>query len=253
MFTLSSLADEEPLRCAAATFSWNIHGQFCWVSSASRQTHDVPSLTNLLRSYTEQSGRLARDSSRPALIAMMLCCAAVAGLVLAACTPSPSQSVAQLGTTTTAPNATSVTTTNKYGAWLAYSRCVRAHGFPTYPDPKEIDGDVQVSGVPAGVNPDSATFTSAQGSCRHLEPNGGQSTGTEQQQVSSRLLRLSRCMRQRGITGFPDPTIVPPSNRGEFSDIMSNDGVWLAIPNSVDVHSPAFDRASLACDFGHGS
>jgi hypothetical protein len=223
------------------------------MSPAPRQTHDVPSLAFLLRSITDHFGRLSRDSSRPALIAIALFGVAVSGLVLAACTQSPSQSVAQLGTTTTAPNGTSVTTTNKYGAWLAYSRCVRAHGFPTYPDPKQIDGDVQVSGAPAGVNPDSSAFTSAQGSCRHLEPNGGLSTNSEQQRASSRLLKLSRCMRQQGITGFPDPTLSAPSSRAEFSDIMSNDGVWLAIPNSVDVHSSAFDRASVACDFGHSS
>jgi hypothetical protein len=175
---------------------------------------------------------------------------ALSSLVFAACAKSPAPGVAQLGSTTTIAKSPSVATTNKYSAWLAFSRCVRAHGFATYPDPTQVDGDVQVSGAPAGVNPNSPAFTAALGSCRHLEPNGGLSTNAERQRVASRLLKLSRCMRQQGITGFPDPTFSSPSNRGGYSAIRSNDGVWLAIPNSLDVHSPTFSQASIACDFG---
>jgi hypothetical protein len=60
-------------------------------------------------------------------------------------------------------------------------------------------------------------------------------------------------MRGHGIPGFPDPTFSAPSNRAGFSSIMSNDGVWLAIPNSIDVRSPAFARAAAACNLGLSS
>jgi hypothetical protein len=52
------------------------------------------------------------------------------------------------------------------------------------------------------------------------------------------------------ISGFPDPAPSPPSNRAGYSAIMSHDDVWWAIPNSVDVRSPAFEQAAAACNLG---
>ena len=232
------------------TFSWNIHRGFYPVSSASRQTHVVHSLTFHIarRRRTPWSNHPAHfivpDAFRRGLL-----CVAVTGLVLAACANTPRQGVAQLRVTTTLKG-TGTAPTGKYAAWLAYSRCMRAHGISTYPDPTQVDGSVRVPGPPPGVNPDTAAFTTAQNACRLLELNGGQPTNAEQQRASTRMLTLSKCMRRHGISAFPDPTFSSPSNRGGYSDIVSNDGVWLAIPNSVDVHSPAFTRASVACDFG---
>jgi hypothetical protein len=209
----------------------------------------VHSPTLTLRNVDGHRGRPTRSSSsRPTRIVAVSIYVAVTGLVVAACTNAPQQGVAQLGVTTTLNGGTA--STGKYAAWLSYSRCMRSHGVPTYPDPTQIDGSVRVPGSPAGVDPNTAAFTTAQDTCRHLEPNAGQPTNAEQQRASARMLKLSKCMRTRGISAFPDPTFSSPSNRGDYSDIVSNDGVWLAIPNSVDVHSPAFTRASVACDFG---
>lgn len=227
-----SLVEAATRQGSELPFSWNIHGLFFSLSSTARQTHDVHSLT------------------LPSRTVALFVIVSVSGLVLSACTTSTPPGVAHFGVTTTTSNGAITTTTNKYAAWLAYSRCMRSNGVPTYPDPKQLDGDVQVPGSPAGVNPDSPAFATAQQSCHHLEPNDGQSTNAERQRASSRMLQLSKCMRQQGITEFPDPTFDPPTNRGGFSDIVSNDGVWLAIPNAVDLHSPAFDKASAACGFG---
>jgi hypothetical protein len=188
-------------------------------------------------------------SSRPTRIAVVTIYVALTGLVLAACANAPRQGVAQLGVTTTS-NGSGTGSTGKYAAWLAYSGCMRSNGVPTFPDPVQIDGSVRVPGSPAGVDPNTAAFTSALQTCRRLEPNGGQPTNAEQQKASDRMLKLSKCMRKHGVGAFPDPTFAAPSNRGDYSDIFSNDGVWLAIPNSVDVHSPAFTSSSVACDFG---
>jgi hypothetical protein len=93
-------------------------------------------------------------------------------------------------------------------------------------------------------------FTSAQQSCRHLLPGGGQPpTRAGQQQGLARMLHISQCMRAHGISGFPDPTLAPPSNRAGYSAIRSNGVAWLAIPNSIGVRSPAFERAASACNF----
>ncbi len=158
--------------------------------------------------------------------------------------------MAQLGSTTstTPQSRTGPSATGKYAASLAYSRCMRSHGLPNFPDPKQVGGGIQVSGSAPGVNPQSPLFMSAQQSCRHLLPGGGRPTHAGQQQALARMLHTSQCMRAHGISGFPDPTLSPPSNRAGYSQISSNGVAWLAIPDSIDVQSPAFEQAAGACD-----
>jgi hypothetical protein len=126
---------------------------------------------------------------------------------------------------------------------------MRVHGVPNYPDPKQGGGGGIEIGSGSGVDTQSRAYKSAQQSCKDLLPGGGQPTQTEQQHEIALLLQVSQCMRAHGITGFPDPTLSPPSHRAGHSDIMSNDGVWLALPNSIDVRSAAFERTATACNF----
>ncbi|MGB9111766.1 MAG: hypothetical protein WCF24_03455 [Acidimicrobiales bacterium] len=173
------------------------------------------------------------------------------GLLAVACGGSPGNHVAQLGSTTTTQRGTSPIATGKYAAALAYSGCMRSHGVPNFPDPKQVGGGgIQISGAQSGMDPNSPAFKSAQQACRHLLPGGGQPTQAAQQQELAKMLHISQCMRAHGISGFPDPTLSPPSDRAGHSEIMSNDGVWLAIPNSIDTQSPAFEHAAAACNFG---
>ena len=155
----------------------------------------------------------------------------------------------QVGPTasSTPKNGTSASATGKYAASLAYSRCMRSHGVSNFPDPKQVGGGIQVSGSAPGINPQSPLFVSAQQSCRHLLPGGGRPTRAGQQRALARMLHISQCMRAHGIPGFPDPTLSPPSSRAGYSDIRSNGAAWLAIPDSIDVRSPAFKRAAAAC------
>ena len=139
----------------------------------------------------------------------------------------------------------------KYAAALAYSRCMRSHGVPGFLDPKQLaGGGIQIAGSQVGMSPESPVFHSAQGSCRHMLPNGGVPTRKGQQQELARMLHISQCMRAHRVPGFPDPTLVPPSNRAAYGDLMSNDGVWLAIPGSIDVGSSLFKQAAVVCDLG---
>lgn len=64
------------------------------------------------------------------------------------------------------------------------------------------------------------------------------------------MLGVSECMRAHGISGFPDPTTSQPSAGGNFSLAIGRDGVFLAVPNSINVQSPAFKQAAAACGFG---
>jgi hypothetical protein len=137
-----------------------------------------------------------------------------------------------------------------FAAALDYSRCMRSHGVAGFPDPKQVGDSIQISGARSGTSPASRSFVAAQQNCRHLLPDGGQTTHAGQQRGLARMLRSSQCMRAHGISGFPDPTLSPPSNRAGYSDIMSNGVAWLAIPASIDVRSPSFERAATACNLG---
>jgi hypothetical protein len=170
-------------------------------------------------------------------------------LLVSACGSAPSSPVAQLGSPNPANGSSGSTAGSKYTSALAYSGCMRSHGVPNFPDPKQGGGGGLEIGFGSGVNTKSPAYKSAQQSCKNLLPGGGQPTHSEQQQEIALLLQVSQCMRAHGISGFPDPTLSPPSNRAGHSDIMSNDGVWLAIPDSIDVRSPAFERAAAACNF----
>jgi hypothetical protein len=84
----------------------------------------------------------------------------------------------------------------------------------------------------------------------HLLHGGGEPTPAKRQQALARMLQSSRCMRAHGIPGFPDPTLSAPASRAGCSAVMSNGVAWLAVPDSIDVRSPAFERAAAACNLG---
>jgi hypothetical protein len=180
----------------------------------------------------------------------------MAGMVLlaAACSGSPGSHVAQLGSTaiTTASGTAPSAAGKSYAAALGYARCMRTHGVPSFPDPKEVGGEIQISGSQSGMNPQGSTFVSARRSCRHLLPGGGEPSHADQKRALARMLHVSQCMRAHGISGFPDPTRSPPPDRAGYSDIMSNGVAWLAISNSIDVRSPAFEQAAATCRLSAG-
>ena len=142
-------------------------------------------------------------------------------------------------------------TAKGYSQALAFSKCMRAHGVSNFPDPSSSGGSVQLSiGGNSGVNTGAPAFQSAQRSSAHLLPGGGPGSGSPSPQAMAKMLHVSQCMREHGISGFPDPTTTPPSNPADYSGVMGRNGVWLAIPNSIDPQSPAFKQAAAACNFG---
>jgi hypothetical protein len=71
-------------------------------------------------------------------------------------------------------------------------------------------------------------------------------------QAKAQMFATARCMRAHGVSGFPDPTTSPPSNPANFSIAMGRPGAFLAVPRTIDIHSPVFQRAASACRFGTG-
>lgn len=151
---------------------------------AAALTKERPPGLQLLRPRTRRAGVLA----------------VTAGLVLltAACGGSPSSS--------SGSTASGTATSAAYVARLAFVRCVRAHGVPTYPDP-------QSNGLePPGTKQlfvSNPRFRTAVDACRNLLPNGGHPTQTPQPDALTEVgaLRLAGCMRTHGYPTFPDPTI----------------------------------------------
>jgi hypothetical protein len=138
-----------------------------------------------------------------------------------------------------------------YSQALAFSKCMRAHGVSNFPDPTSNGHGIQLSAGPSsGVNPQSPAFQAAQQACKHLLPGGGPSSSHASAQDKAQMLKVSQCMRAHGIADFPDPTTSQPSAGGNFGMAIGRNGVFLAIPKSIDVQSPAFKRAAAACNFG---
>jgi hypothetical protein len=128
-----------------------------------------------------------------------------------------------------------------------FAQCMRSHGVPNFSDPTQV-GSGEVSAL--GADPQSPAFEAAQRSCQRLIPGGGDSSVHASAQAMAQALKVSQCMRAHGISGFPDPATSPPSSLTGYSVVLSQNGAVIAIPNSVDVHSPAFKQAAGRCNFG---
>ncbi len=170
-------------------------------------------------------------------------------LLAAGCGTSnpPSGGVAHLGSRTASSTTSSTAAAQSGGAGsgpaqalsqgVAYGACVRAHGVPSFPDPKVSTHGSEVR-VAIAINPaisGNPHFKSAQQACRKLLPGGGPGSrsaphlsAAEQTQV----LKLAACIRAHGVPNLPDPT-------------FSGGGVHL--PPAVNVHSSVFKSAEQAC------
>jgi hypothetical protein len=127
-----------------------------------------------------------------------------------------------------------------YAAQLAYSRCMRSHGVPDFPDPQHNASGTGISvsggGGNQGVDTSSPEYQSASSACRHLLPNGGAATSQQANQGQlNALLNFSRCMRSHGVPNFPDPVVI----NGSIT--------WNINGNSLDLRSPQAQAAQRAC------
>jgi hypothetical protein len=176
--------------------------------------------------------------TRPRNGVLLMVAALASTLVLAACGgASPSQAKGASG---------------RAGVFIAFSKCMRAHGVTNFPDPSGSGGGINLSGT--GINPRSPAFNSAQTVCFKLLPGGGPNRQTASAAQIRQADATARCMREHGVTGFPDPIISnkPPTslNPSEYGSIVAGGGMIIAIPRSIDEQSPAFENAAKACKFG---
>ena len=87
---------------------------------------------------------------------------------------------------------------------VAYSRCIRSHGVPNFPDPVQTPSRGYGYRT-TGIDPHSGAFQAALQACKAL-PSPWNSTG---QQLSSAQqeawLKWAKCIRSHGVPDFPDP------------------------------------------------
>ncbi len=139
-------------------------------------------------------------------------------------------------------------TASRVAQVIAFAGCMRSHGVPNFPDPTS-GGGIHID-PSSGINPFSPSFRTARAACAKLLPGfGGPQRPSEQTRQA--MVAESECMRSHGVMGFPDPTLTPPTSTGGDSSVIGRDGVFLAIPNTIDVNSPAFKQAAAVCKLVH--
>jgi hypothetical protein len=170
----------------------------------------------------------------------MIAALIASGLLVAACAGgSGGPRVAGAGSSTTTP-AKSSSSGAKRASALAYSKCIRAHGVPDFPDP-DSKGQIQLQAGPGSdLAPDSPRFKAAQQACKSLEPHP---SAAQQRQDYAKALRFAQCMRAHGVPTFPDPQ---PPGSGPQTRSSSHKGAG-GNGSQFDPNSPQFKTAMQAC------
>jgi hypothetical protein len=138
------------------------------------------------------------------------------------------------GSSTTATT-TAATRIAHTGA-LAFARCMRAHGFPGWPDPTASGGFDKSALRQLGYSVSRVRATEG-AACKNLLPAqaGRQDTAQETRTRLADALSFARCIRSRGVRTFPDP-----NPDGELT-------VEMVQAQGIDVHSPAVQQVVYAC------
>jgi hypothetical protein len=175
-----------------------------------------------------------RARPRPARTTAAIIATAVLALLAAACGGSPGSHVAQLGSTTT-KRSTSSSAAAQQNGMLAFSRCIRSHGVPNFPDPNS-SGVLPKSQV-AQLTVSNPQFPAAHRACEHLLPNGGQPTQAQVQQAWNDMRNFARCIRSHGVPNWPDPAPTSQQDQRPF----------FHLPDSIDPNAPQITTTIRAC------
>lgn len=134
---------------------------------------------------------------------------------------------------------------------VAYASCMRHHGVPHYPDPNPHGdlpkGDAQEFGV------SQSQYDAARQACQTFLPTGGSLQDQVRQcslagscspslvqQMMSGGQKLARCLREHGVSRWPDPTLGGPYHTPMFPASESG------LPRA-QVHSPQLVSAARQC------
>ena len=170
--------------------------------------------------------RERRPRPRSLRAAMLAAAAATVTLLAAACGGGSSSS------STAGPPTLSALTDQA----LAYSKCMRAHGIPNFPDPN-VQDSAHAKGVGfslSNIDTHSAQFTSAAKLCQK-QTGFGHISAAQLQAAMNNMLKVAECMRSHGIANFPDPF----ENSHQIGFNLNGTG--------IDMNSARFKAAQTAC------
>ena len=180
-------------------------------------------------------GRLRRAWPPIVRTAAVITATSALALLAAACGGSPGSHVAQLGSTTTKSSTSSWAAAAQQNGMLAFSRCMRSHGVPNFPDPNSSGAlpKRQVDQLAAS----SPQFPPAHRACEHLLPNGGQPTQAQVQQAWNDMRNFAHCMRSHGVPNWPDPAATSQQDQRPF----------FHVPDSIDPNAPQITTKIRVC------
>jgi hypothetical protein len=171
---------------------------------------------------------------------------ATAGLaLLAAC--SGSSSTGSGGSPNAGGPANSLSTNSQKA--LAFSRCVRSHSVPNYPDPNSSGGIAKETARQLGVS--SSQLQAALNACQHLLPNTGNidDNPAALNQWWSQMLQFAQCMHSHGVPNWPDPSPYPPDPvRPTFNLQAAGIGFHQGAQPGNIVNSPQIEAKVQHCD-----
>lgn len=121
--------------------------------------------------------------------------------------------------------------------YFAYSRCMRSHGVPNFPDPHVSisPGRVAVGFRVTPAETRSPRFKSADHACQGILPAPNNPTPAGQRARTAGLLAFARCVRANGVAGFPDP------------DAQGRLTLEMVSAAGVDIHAHKVLDAAKAC------
>jgi len=180
-------------------------------------------------------GRLRRAWPPIVRTAAVITATSALALLAAACGGAPGSHVAQLGSTTTKSSTSSWAAAAQQNGMLAFSRCMRSHGVPNFPDPNSSGAlpKRQVDQLAAS----SPQFPPAHRACEHLLPNGGQPTQAQVQQAWNDMRNFAHCMRSHGVPNWPDPAATSQQDQRPF----------FHVPDSIDPNAPQITTKIRVC------
>jgi hypothetical protein len=123
---------------------------------------------------------------------------------------------------------------------VAFSRCVRSHGVPNFPDPQAGASNAKFPGAHQ-LRVSSSQLSTAENACQRLLPAGldDQFPPSEVPLLLRGMLPFSSCMRSHGVPNFPDPAV---DSEGRPIFPLSTHGISLAYS-----HSQQFSAAVAKC------
>ena len=146
-------------------------------------------------------------------------------LFAAACGSSghAARTVPSLGGGGSAAKATATASGSRESQFLAFSKCMREHGMPNWPDPTtDANGNVRLQ-FPKGVDPNSAAMTTARTACSsYLKGITQGFTQADRSAMQDALLGFTRCMRAHGVA-MKDPDFSQNNGLGTLGTLDRND------------------------------